>query len=745
MYKKLLCFLFVASLVLLVKAQSFIVTGRILDSISRQPLEAANIEEVGNENSKTISDATGRFSIKVNSATPILKASFIGYKNTTIKPSGKDNVKIEMLPGAVNLEDVIITPNGGSQKFTALAKVDLDLKPVKNTQELLRLVPGLFVAQHADGGKAEQIFLRGFDCDHGTDIQVSVDGLPVNMVSHAHGQGYADAHFIIPETINNIDYGTGPYYAQHGNLNTAGYVNFSTFNNVAKSQLQVEAGRFNTYRALAMLDLVKHNKDKQSAYIASEFNYTNGPTINPQNFNRFNLFGKYNLAITAYTNLTTSLSAFKSRWDASGQVPTRAVEQNLIDRLGSIDPTEGGNSARYNAYMLLTHSCRNGAIFNNQLYYSRYIFNLYSNFTFYLTDTVNGDEINQAEKRNLFGYTSSLSKKIIYNKWTLNSTYAAGLRYDATNDSYLAQTVKRRFIKYIKRGDINEANAFAYTQQQLSFDRWLIEGGIRFDYLHFNYFDKLTQPQQPSQSKSIISPKINVQYSISKKVQLYVKAGKGFHSNDTRVVVANYGYDILPAAYGTDIGFILKPTNNLLINIAAWQLHLNQEFVYVGDDGNIEPSGRTNRKGIDVIARYQFSSYLFAKANINSTKARAIDEPKGSNYISLAPSCTSTGGIFYRKKEGWNGGVTYRFIKDRPANEDNTIVAKGYFLLDASLNYTKPKYEIGVAFENILNAKWNEAQFATESRLRSEPAPVTELNFTPGTPFFARGKFAVFF
>jgi hypothetical protein len=745
MYKKLLCFLFVASLVLLVKAQSFIVTGRILDSISRQPLEAANIEEVGNENSKTISDATGRFSIKVNSATPILKASFIGYKNTTIKPSGKDNVKIEMLPGAVNLEDVIITPNGGSQKFTALAKVDLDLKPVKNTQELLRLVPGLFVAQHADGGKAEQIFLRGFDCDHGTDIQVSVDGLPVNMVSHAHGQGYADAHFIIPETINNIDYGTGPYYAQHGNLNTAGYVNFSTFNNVAKSQLQVEAGRFNTYRALAMLDLVKHNKDKQSAYIASEFNYTNGPTINPQNFNRFNLFGKYNLAITAYTNLTTSLSAFKSRWDASGQVPTRAVEQNLIDRLGSIDPTEGGNSARYNAYMLLTHSCRNGAIFNNQLYYSRYIFNLYSNFTFYLTDTVNGDEINQAEKRNLFGYTSSLSKKIIYNKWTLNSTYAAGLRYDATNDSYLAQTVKRRFIKYIKRGDINEANAFAYTQQQLSFDRWLIEGGIRFDYLHFNYFDKLTQPQQPSQSKSIISPKINVQYSISKKVQLYVKAGKGFHSNDTRVVVANYGYDILPAAYGTDIGFILKPTNNLLINIAAWQLHLNQEFVYVGDDGNIEPSGRTNRKGIDVIARYQFSSYLFAKANINSTKARAIDEPKGSNYISLAPSCTSTGGIFYRKKEGWNGGVTYRFIKHRPANEDNTIVAKGYFLLDASLNYTKPKYEIGVAFENILNAKWNEAQFATESRLRSEPAPVTELNFTPGTPFFARGKFAVFF
>jgi outer membrane cobalamin receptor len=745
MFKKLFFFIVMLGVALLLKAQPFVVTGRVFDSISRQPLEAANIEEAGNEKSKAFSDATGSFSIKVNNSNTILKASFIGYKSTTVTVTGKSNVKIEMQPGPVSLEDVIITPNGGIQKFTALAKVDLDLKPVKNTQELLRLIPGLFVAQHAGGGKAEQIFLRGFDCDHGTDVQVSVDGLPVNMVSHAHGQGYADAHFIIPETINNIDYGTGPYYAQHGNLNTAGYVSFSTFNNIAKSQVQVEAARFNTYRTLAMLDLLKHNKDKQSAYIASEFNYTNGPTINPQNFNRFNLFGKYNLTITPYTNLTASLSAFRSKWDASGQVPIRAVEQGLIDRFGSIDPSEGGNTERHNANILLTHILNNGATWSNRAYYSRYVFNLYSNFTFYLTDTVNGDEINQAEKRNLFGYTSSLSKKTAYNNWTLNSNYGVGLRYDATNDSYLAHTVKREFINYIKRGEINEANTYTYTQQQLSFDRWLMEGGIRFDYLYFNYFDKLTRSQQPSQSKSIISPKINVQYSISKKVQLYLKAGKGFHSNDTRVVVANKGYDILPAAYGTDIGVILKPTNNLLINIAAWQLHLNQEFVYVGDDGNIEPSGRTNRKGIDVIARYQFNSYLFANANINFTKARAIDELKGNNYIPLAPSCTSTGGIFYRKKEGLNGGVTYRFIKDRPANEDNSIVAKGYFLLDASLNYTKPKHEIGLAFENILNAKWNEAQFATESRLRGEPAPVTELNFTPGTPFFVRAKFAVFF
>ncbi len=224
-----------------------------------------------------------------------------------------------------------------------------------------------------------------------------------------------------------------------------------------------------------------------------------------------------------------------------------------------------------------------------------------------------------------------------------------------------------------------------------------------------------------------------------------MKAGKGFHSNDARVVTANQGKEILPAAYGGDIGLIVKPTSKLLLNFAAWYLYLDQEFVYVGDDGNIEPSGRTRREGIDIIARYQLNDHLFASVNLNLTRPRSIDEPKRQNYIPLAPTISSTGGIFYKVKYGFNGSLSYRYIQNRPANEDNSIVAKGYFVADASFNYTGPKYEIGVAIENLFNTKWNEAQFATESRLLNEPMPVTELNFTPGTPFFARIKLAVFF
>ena len=722
------------------QAQSLI-RGRVVDAVSRQPLESVIVVNADAPAIKTSTDQNGNFTLQ--SGTQIT-ASYVGYKAEKFNVEKNAENIIALQPDVINLKNIELK-SGASTKFSTLSKIDLDLKPVRNTQELLRLVPGLFIAQHAGGGKAEQIFLRGFDVDHGTDVKVSVDGMPVNMVSHAHGQGYADLHFVIPETINNIDFGAGPYYAQQGDFNTAGYVSFSTSKNISKSLVQVEAGRYNSFRTLAMVDLFKKNKDKQSAYIAADFNYTDGPTIAKQNFKRFNLFGKYNVSITDNTPLTASASTFTSKWNASGQVPDRAVADGTIDRFGSIDPTEGGNTERHNANLILTHQFKNGANWENQAFYSRYKFNLYSNFTFYLNDPVNADEIQQSESRNIVGYTTKLNQKYFFGNKMLQSTYGAGLRHDATKDSRLSNAVARKFLSDTKLGDIKETNVFAFTQQQLTVGKWLFDAGVRLDYFNFNYFDKLNAAQLPSQQKSIISPKLNIQYTVNKKIQLFIKTGKGFHSNDARVVVPNDGKQILPAAYGADAGITLKPNDNLLLTVAAWYLYLNQEFVYVGDAGVVEPSGKTKRQGLDIIARYQFTKNLFANFNINYTKPRTVGEPKGADYIPLAPDLTSVGGLFYKTKTGFNGSISYRYIKNRPANEDNSITAKGYFLMDASVNYTKPKYEIGLAVENMFNVKWNEAQFATESRLMNEPNPVTESHYTPGTPFFVRLKLAVFF
>lgn len=719
-----------------------IIKGKVVDAISREPIEYA-IVDVYSINGKvhTTTDINGNFIIQSGNQ---IAVSFLGYQSTTLDVQQNQTLVIALKPAAINLKDFVIQ-NNTVTKFSTISKIDLSLKPVSNSQELLRVVPGLFIAQHAGGGKAEQIFLRGFDCDHGTDIQVSVDGMPVNMMSHAHGQGYADAHFIIPETVNNIDFGAGPYYTDHGNLNTAGYVAFGTYKNIAKSTIQVEKGQYNSTRGLAMIDLLKKNKDHQSAYIAAEYHYTDGPTINPQNFNRYNIFGKYNLSITQNTQLSLSLSTFKSKWNASGQIPTRAVEDGSIDRFGSIDPSEGGNTQRQNANLIIKHRFNNGSNFTNQLYYTKYDFNLYSNFSFYLKDSVNGDEIQQAESRNIFGYTGNYSKQHFWDNTKIESTYGFGFRHDAISNSQLANTVKRVFLSNVLLGDIQETNAFSFMQQEISSGKWLINAGLRLDYFHFNYKNHLSIMQNSSQQKTILSPKLNIQYTINKQVQVFIKTGKGFHSNDTRVVVANEGRDILPAAYGSDLGIVFKPTNKTIITFAAWQLFLDQEFVYVGDDGIIEPSGKSIRKGIDITTRHQFTNHIFANANIDFTQPRAVGVEKGMDYIPLAPTLTSTGGLFYKTQKGFYGGINYRYIQNRPANEDNSIVAKGYFLMDASINYTQPSFEIGLSAENIFNIKWNEAQFATSSRLQSEPAPVTELNFTPGTPFFAKLKLAIFF
>ncbi len=733
--------LFVFALPVNTMSQTFI-KGRVVDDQSKQPLIAATVTLVGN-NSKTITDEHGNFIIKTATENTTLQVSHIGYKSD-ISANAKNGIVIRMQPDDIKLEDIKLDGTYET-KFNSVTKIDLALKPVKNTQELLRIVPGLFIAQHAGGGKAEQIFLRGFDADHGTDVMVSVDGMPVNMVSHAHGQGYADAHFIIPETINNIDFGAGPYYTQQGNLNTAGYVAFSTYKNIPQSVVQVEAGRFNTIRTLAMLDLIKKHKEKQSAYIAGEFNYTDGPTENKQAFKRFNVFGKYNLSISDATQFTASASAFSSNWFASGQVPDRSVKTGDISRFGSLDPTEGGNTERYNVNLQTVTRFKNNSAWENQVFYSRYIFNLYSNFTFYLNDPLNGDGIQQQEHRNIFGVNSKIKRQHFFGNAVLQSSEGIGLRYDATTNTRLAHQVRRQFIDNIMLGDIKEANAFAYTQHRLSAGNWLFDAGLRLDYFNFSYANKLTGTQQAAQQKAIVSPKLNIQYSVNRKLQLYVKGGKGFHSNDTRVVVANNGKEILPAAYGADIGFFLKPTPNFYLNVAVWYLYLNQEFVYVGDEGVVEPGGKSKRQGFDIVTRYQLTKKLFATANINFTKPRAIGEPKGADYIPLAPTLTSTGGLFYKAANGFNGGITYRYIKSRPGNEDNSVIAKGYTVIDAVINYTRPTFELGIAVENLLNVEWNEAQFATESQLRNEIEPVTELHYTPGNPFFIKAKFAVFF
>ena len=725
------------------------IEGYISDAETKTPLNGASVILQGNKGDD--SDAFGKFGISgISTGKYELIVTHVSYKTEIIPVEIKENivstVLVAMKKANIDLSEVRV--NGKkSSPLNTIGSVDIMLRPVNTSQDILRIVPGLFIAQHAGGGKAEQIFLRGYDIDHGTDINITVDGLPANMVSHSHGQGYADMHFMIPETVERISFDKGPYFPNKGNLATAGYVEFHTKEFLKSNYLKVEGGQYNTQRAVGMLKLLnkESEKSRQQFYVAAEYFRSNGFLESPQDFYRFNLMGKYSAWFGNQSQVTITASTFDSKWNASGQIPNRAVQRGMISRFGSIDNREGGKTSRTNINIRHARQWKNNWKSTDQLFYSRYLFNLYSNFTFFLNDPVNGDGINQKEKRNIYGYNTTASKSWIIASKNTSTEFGAGFRYDDINGIELSKAVKRKFSEYVQKGDINELNVYlSWTQHLELSDKVTVNGGLRLDNFRFAYKDKLAgETNFRSQQRNIISPKLNFVYTTSPTVKIFLNNGIGFHSNDTRVILNISAKDILPKVYGTDLGIILKPAKELILKAALWHFKSEQEFIYVGDEGIVEPGGKTRRIGIDLSARYQFTSWLYGDLDLNYTNARAIGKPKDEGFIPLAPSFTSIGGLSTKMKNGVSGSLRYRYMNDRPANEFNTRNADGYLIADMLVSYSWKNLELTFTVENLLNTDWREAQFDTESRLQFESNPVTEIHYTPGIPRFIKAGLSI--
>ena len=432
-----------------------------------------------------------------------VELSHVGFKTQLITVTVQNDqttfVTTSLTAASVELSEIVVSSQRAHDQ-QLISSLDIRVRPIVNSQEVLRLVPGLFIGQHAGGGKAEQIFLRGFDLDHGTDIRLTVDGMPVNMVSHAHGQGYADLHFVIPELIEGVDFKKGPYRAEKGNFTTAGWVDFRTRTALERSFVKLEAGQYGTYRAVAGLDLLsvvrrsgKEKAKNQSAYLASEYSYTNSYFDNPQAFKRLNVVGKYHGHLAANTNLTLTGSTFWSKWNHSGQIPDRAVASGLTGFFGSVDPTEGGETSRTNVNAQLVTATPRNHVIKNQFFFSNYNFALYSNFTFFKNDTVNGDQIRQKENRNLFGYNGSYSTETAIGRSHWTTTFGAQYRQDLTHPTELSHTKNRtETLNQLKFGHINEINAAVYADELIQVSsRFTVNAGVRVDYFRSQYEDLL--------------------------------------------------------------------------------------------------------------------------------------------------------------------------------------------------------------------------------------------------------------
>lgn len=726
--------LLVAAVPLMASAQSSprLLHGRVLDRSGGAPLSDAVVVLADGPRVPSRTDAAGRFTLPAPPAGARLVALRIGYAPDTLP--AVDGMHFRLRAAPVELAPLLVEadPAASAASSRLVRELDLQLRPRESAQELLRLAPGLVIAQHAGGGKAEQIFLRGFDADHGTDVAVTVDGVPVNMVSHAHGQGYADLHFLMPEVVEALEVRKGAFDARDGDLATAGAVHFRTRDRVEGPSVAVRGGRFSTGHATGLLPF-GGDATRSGGFVAVGASLTDGPVEAPQGYRRLNGFGKFTAPLRGATEFVAQVSAFDARWDASGQVPARAVASGQITRFGSLDPTEGGTTFRYDLGAGLRGRAGRGG-WEAKVWAARYRLRLFSNFTFFARDSVNGDGIEQFDDRTLAGFTSQVTMPGALLGLAGETSAGAELRSDFA-DVTLADQVRRRRLAVRLDSRIRQLHAATWLRRTLALGgRVRVEAGLRGDLFRFVVRDRGPGGPAGAVTRGLVSPKLNAAVDLARGTTAYANAGLGFHSNDARdAVQAGTGDRILPRSTSGELGLRHSWAGGT-VALAAWRIDLQSELVFVGDEGTTEPSGRTRRVGADLEGRLRVRPWLWADADLAVARGRLRDAPAGENRVPLAPTVTLSAGLTVRDAGPVEGGLRVRHLGDRAAIEDGSITALGYTITELFASTRVGAVELTAVVDNLFDVTWNEAQFATESRLRGEAASVNELHFTPGAP-----------
>jgi outer membrane receptor protein involved in Fe transport len=625
------------------------------------------------------------------------------------------------------------------------------------------------IAQHQGGGKADQLFLRGFDADHGTDVAIFIDDVPVNMPSHGHGQGFADLHFLIPEVIDRIDVSKGPYFPEYGDFDTAGAINLHTRRSFGESSLQGTYGSFETYRVLGV---ASSQSNATLPWLAAEVSGTQGPFQFGEELQRYNVFSKETLQLDATTRVSALISLYGSQWRSSGQLPLDAVEDNTVDRFGSLDPTEGGQTQRQMLVLSLEHRPDIDQLFRVTAYGVRYQVALFSDFTFALRDPVNLDEIEQDDARTYTGLDARYQRTLHLAGMKLVTALGAQGRFDDIHTQLWHDKARTRLSTCFDEGAnpcddalIGQTSIGAFLEEDARIRPWLrVVAGVRTDLYEFNVQDQKPPPATPQQvgtdnppttglaQRSIINPKLQVVLKPLPFWDIYLDGGGGFHSNDARAVIAAGGSGALPRAWGGEVGSRVLLFDRLDLAAAVWDLHLQSEEVFDADEDTTSAAGPTNRYGLDLEARWAILPWLWADGDLALAHAVYTQDPGNANAVALAPTVTSTAGITALHPDGYRGRLGTRFVGTRCATEDCSLKAQGYTLFDLSLGYRRSFWEIDGVIENLTDAKWMEAQFATTYQLRgpglpqyNQTSPDTNIAFTPGNPRNGRVIVSLFF
>ena len=631
-----------------------------------------------------------------------------------------------------------------------VSQQEIELRPILRTGDVLELVPGMVVTQHSGTGKANQYFLRGFNLDHGTDFATYVDGMPVNMRTHGHGQGYTDLNFVIPETIGTLAYRKGPYYAGVSDFSSAGSAAMVTQERFDASLLELGAGEDNYYRALLLgsLDL-----GPGTASTALEYNSYDGPwsDIN-EDARKVNGLFKYGWDVAGGTAAVTAM-AYDSHWNSPDQIPQRAVDEGLIDELGSIDDHVGGESSRYSlsANWQDTH-------WDTWLYAIRYRLKLWSNFTYYLDDEENGDEFEQKDQRWLYGGRANYRLEGSLAGMDMVNMLGVELRYDDIPEVGLYKTRGRKRLGTIRSDKVEEWSTGLYAENQLHWTPRLRSVlGARYDYFDFEVNSRIDEniygvdlnPNSGTETADKLALKGSLIYSFSDQWETYASAGQGLHSNDARGTTAAVDpidggavdpVDPLVDSFGYEVGLRGFLHERLNTSIALWSLQLDSELLFVGDAGTTEASRQSERKGVEVTAYYQLADEWTLDLEYAYTDAKFTDSAPEGNHIPGSIEKVLQTGISADLASGWFGSLRLRYFGERPLLEDGSVKSEDSTVVNLRVGYRLPRWTFKIDVLNVLDSKDHDIDYFYASRLPGEPSGgVEDIHFHMLEPRTVRG------
>jgi outer membrane receptor protein involved in Fe transport len=665
----------------------------------------------------------------------VLLFGCLGGATTNAWSAESDGRKLDDIEVVGHYENRVGTSDAASAGY--ITPQLIDDRPLLRPGEVLEYVPGMIVTQHSGAGKANQYFLRGFNLDHGTDFATYLAGMPVNMRTHAHGQGYTDLNFMIPELVSRIDYYKGPYYASQGDFATAGAANIQ-YATARKDNLTEVTGGMNRYGRALLVGGADAGPGK-FVYGLEAF-HDDGPWDVPQNYRKYNAVGRYTVPTNDGTFGITAM-AYEGRWTATDQIARRAVDEGLIDRFGSLNDTDGGRSYRYS--LSLDWQTRfAGGEFRTTAYGIRYYLDLFSDFTYYLDNPVQGDQFEQYDNRRIYGWNGAWSRSDELFGKHMTNTVGFDVRQDRIDPVGLYCTSRRDRLSTTREDRVRETSYALYFENQTQWtDKFRTIAGLRGDRYHFDVDSDLAE-NSGSRRAGIGSPKLSMIFGPWQKTEYFINMGEGFHSNDARGTTTTTdprtGEAVDPVtplvrAKGAEVGLRTEAIPKLQSSLSLWYLHLDSELVFSGDAGTTEPSRPSRRVGVEWSNRYTLLRWLLVDLDLAWTRPRFTDSDPAGNRIPDSLQATAAGGVTVHDLGPWTVSLFGRYFGPRNLIEDGSVKSNSTTLFNAQASYAvSPRLSLRLDVFNLLDRKADDITYYYASRLPGEPADgVNDLHFHP--------------